>query len=213
MRTNSSSLYFLTRMVALQLLCLGLWWFVLYQPSLSVLRAAADFIFSLLLGSQAHPLLQVDSKGEWIFSIPVNTVVKDPVQPPAPTSVDSIDFAAPPENIAPFANGWFVYAGLALSVPLTRSSLRRALLGMCAQTGIGTLALFIYAEVNARGILASLHRSPEAFHVWILKLAYHIDYLVIPYAGPFLLLLLTHPEWPESNPVRGIRSGTRSRRG
>lgn len=45
------------------------------------------------------------------------------------------------------------------------------------------------------GILASLHTTLDPLYEWLLKYAYHIDYLVIPYASPFLLLLLTHSAW------------------
>jgi len=191
----SNTLYFLPRVVMLQFVCLGLWWSVLYQPSLLFLRSAATITFSVLFGNQRQPPLQVDSNGDWNFSVPVNTVVNDPVQHPGPRFVSSIDFAVPPENIAPFTAGWIVYAGLALSVPVTRSSLRRILIGVGAQTVISTLALFVYVEINGLGILASLHRTSDAFYLWILKFAYSIDYLVIPYSVPFLLLVLTHPEW------------------
>ena len=191
----NSAPFFLPRVVAFQLVFLGLWWSLLYQPSLRLLGSAANITFSILLGNQPEPPLQIDSKGEWNFRFPVNAVVNDPVQQPGPLSVGSIDFVSAPENIAPFTTGWLVYAGLALSAPLTRSSLRRTLIGVGAQTVINTLALFAYVQVNALGILASLHRTPDILGSWLLKFAYHIDYLVIPYSVPFLLLVFTHPEW------------------
>lgn len=195
MRQNSPARSLLLKTIGLQIVALGTWWLVLYQPSLVLLRVAVEVPFTFLFSRQSQPPLQVDSKGDWNFSVPFNTVVKDPKEGPGPKPVDSIDFAAPPENVAPFTTGWFVYLGLALSLPFTRANLRRTLIGMAIQTCVSALALFLYVEINARGILASLHASPDPFYEWLLKYAYHIDYLVIPYAGPFLLLLMTHPAW------------------
>jgi hypothetical protein len=159
-----------------------------------LLRVAAEVPLAFLsTGSQ--PPLQVDEKGEWNFSIPVNTVVDDPKEGLAPKPVQGIEFAAPPENVAPFSTGWFVYLGLALTMPFTKANWKRTLLGAGIQTALNSLALFFYAEINAWGILQSLSRAPDPLYMWLLKYAYHIDYLVLPYAGPFLLVLLTHSSW------------------
>ena len=192
----SSLGHFLLRAVGLQLVLLGLWWTVLYRPSIGLLRLTAEVPLTLLISNPSKSTLEVDAaSGEWNFSIPVNAVVKDSPQSNSPVSVDAIDFAAPPENIAPFTTGWFVYLGLALSVPITKNSVRRTLKGLLFQTGISALAVFTYAEVNARGTLAHMHRVADPVGLWFLNFVYHIDYLVIPYASPFLLILWTHSEW------------------
>jgi hypothetical protein len=192
---ESSSGYFVLRAVGLQLVLLGLWWTVLYRPSIGFLRLAAEVPFTFLTAHQSKSPLEVDASGDWNFSIPVDAIVRDSTQSSSPVSVDSIDFAAPPESVAPFTTGWFVYLGLAFSVPISRNSLRRTLKGLLFQTAISALAVFIYAEVNARGTLAHMHRVPDSLGLWFLNFVYHIDYLVIPYASPFLLILWTHPEW------------------
>lgn len=195
MLQNSPARNLLLRTIGFQIVALATWWLVLYQPSLMLLRVAVEVPFTFLLSQQSHPPLQLDTNGIWNFSVPMNTVVNDPKDGSSPRPVGSIDFAAPPENVAPFTTGWFVYLGLALSLPFTKAHPRRTLIGFAIQTAINALALFVYVEVNALGILASLHATPDPFYEWLLKYAYHIDYLVIPYAGPFLLLLLTHPDW------------------
>jgi hypothetical protein len=188
--------HFLLRAVGLQLVLLGLWWTVLYWPSIGLLRLTAEVPFTFLLTNPSKSTLEVDSStGEWNFRIPVNALVKDSTQSNDPVSVDEIEFAAPPENVAPFTTGWFVYMGLALSVPITRNSISRTIKGLFSQTAISALALFTYAEVNARGTLAHMHRVPDPLGLWFLAFVYYIDYLVIPYASPFLLILWTHPEW------------------
>jgi hypothetical protein len=194
--TESSLGHFLLRAVGLQFVLLGLWWTVLYQPAIGLLRLTAEVPISLLLTNPSKRTLQVDSSsGDWNFSISVNAVVKDSPQSNSSVQVDAIDFAAPAENVAPFTTAWFVYLGLALNVPITRDSIRRTLKGLLFQTVISALAVFTYAEVNARGTLAHMHRVPDPVGVWFLSFVYHIDYLVIPYASPFLLILWTHPEW------------------
>ena len=200
---------FLLRAVGLQLVFLGLWWTILYQPSIGILRLIAEVPLTLLVSAPSKRTLEVDSStGEWDFSIPVGAVVKDSTQTNEPVSVDAIDFAAPPANVAPFATGWFVYLGLALSVPVNRNSLRRTAKGLILQTTIGALGVFAYAEVNARGILVHMHRMPDPLDVWFLNFVYHIDYLVIPYASPFLVILWTHREWWTK--LIGSRAGERT---
>ncbi len=194
--TQSSLGHFLLRAVGLQLIFLGLWWTVLYQPAIGLLRLTAEVPLSLLLTNPSKRSLEVNSSsGDWNFSIPVNAMVKDSPQSDSSVQVDAIDFAAPAENVAPFTTAWFVYLGLALSVPITRESIRRTLKGLLLQTAVSALAVFIYAEVNAHGTLAHMHRVPDPAGLWFLNFVYHIDYLVIPYASPFLLILWTHPEW------------------
>lgn len=199
--------HFILRAVGLQLILLGLWWTVLYQPSIGLLRLTAEVPLTLLLTNPWKSTLEVDpSSGDWNFSIPVNAVVKDSPQSNSSVQVDAIDFAAPTENVAPFTTGWFVYLGLALSVPITRDSARRTVKGLVFQTAISALAVFTYAEVNARGTLAHMHRVQDPVGLWFLNFVYHIDYLVIPYASPFLLILWTHPEWWPK--LIGIRTGS-----
>jgi hypothetical protein len=112
--------HFLLRVVGLLLVFLGLWWTVLYRPSIGLLRLIAEVPLTLLLTNPSRSTLEVDSSsGEWNFSIPVNAVVKDSPQSTIPVRIDAIDFAAPSENVAPFTTGWFVYLGLALSVAIT----------------------------------------------------------------------------------------------
>src|SRR6202165_2944906 len=98
--------HFLFRAVGLQLVFLGLWWTVLYRPSVGFLRLTAEVALSLLLNASKSTLEVDSSSGEWNFSIPVNAVVKDSPQSDRSVQVDAIDFAAPVENVAPFTTGW-----------------------------------------------------------------------------------------------------------
>ena len=193
MPADNFSRFFWPRAVAIQLLLLGLWWFVLYQPSLVLLRVTAQIPFGLFTARQDREALEVDPSGEWKFSIPVSPFVR--YGPSGEETVSAIEFSAPAANVAPFTTAWFVYLGLALNVPLTRANLRRSLIGLAVQTVVSDLALFGYAKINALGIVTNMHRSPDALSLWLAKLAYHIDYLVVPYASPFLVLLATHPVW------------------
>ena len=195
MAADNFSRFFWPRALALQLLLLGLWWTLLYEPSLVLLRVTAQIPFALLTARQDRDPLEVDATGEWKFSIPMSAFVKDPANGKGPTMVNAIDFGGPAANVAPFTTGWFVYLGLTLNARLTRLNLRRSLIGIAIQTAISGLALFAYAEINAFGILTNMHSSRDALSLWLTKLAYHIDYLVVPYASPFLVLLGTHPEW------------------
>jgi hypothetical protein len=218
--SKSSLSHFVFRAVGLQIVLLGIWWTILYRPSIALLRLTAEVPLNLPLSNPLKSALQVDSSsGDWNFSVPVNAVVKDSTHSDGSVQVEAIDFTAPAENVAPFAIGWFVYLGLALSVLITRENLRRALKGLLFQTAISALAVFSYAEINARGTLAHIHRVPDPLSLWLLNFAYHIDYLVVPYATPFLVVLWTHPQWwakltgiPQiSSPVAAMRRPRSSR--
>jgi hypothetical protein len=147
---DSFSRFFWPRALALQLLLLGLWWCVLYQPSLAMLHLAAEIPFGLLPAKPDESPLEVDATGEWKFTIPVGAIVRDSTQSNAPVSVHAIDFSAPPENVAPFTTAWFVYMGLALNAPFNRANVRRTIIGLAIQTAVSGLALLCYAEINAR---------------------------------------------------------------
>ena len=45
--------------------------------------------------------------------------------------------------------------------------------------------------------------------LWLYKCFYHLIYLVVPYAGPFGIALLVHPEWRAYFVVREQRSLSR----
>jgi hypothetical protein len=230
MPQSSFGRWFWPRAVALQFLLLGLWWFVLYQPSLFLLRVVGEVPFTLFTPRQEKDALDVDTSGDWKFSVPVSPFAHDDENGRGRVIVNAIEFSGPSANVAPFTTGWFVYLGLALNLPLTRSRLRRTLLGLLLQMAAASLGLFAYAEVNAIGIATNMHPVPNAAVLWLTKLAYHIDYLVVPYASPFLILLLTHPVWwlfltkgsseaeaalksgDVSKPLQPVKKGSRGRR-
>ena len=59
--SESSLGYFVFRAVGLQILLLGIWWTILYRPSIALLRLTAEVPLSLLLGNPLKGALEVDS--------------------------------------------------------------------------------------------------------------------------------------------------------
>lgn len=187
----------LLRAAVLAPLALTVWWFLLKGVSLWLLRYLAFVPLGLLIAPSGYPPVRVDPKtGDWLFNVAVNADARD-LKTGERQRVDSVEFAADPENVAFFACGWFSYLALAFSAQaFRRGQATRVLTGICLQTGIGILCLVAYVYVNGYGSVINTPGN-SGLSMWLLKYVYHIIYLVVPFAGPFLVALLVHPEWRE----------------
>lgn len=183
---------------------MALWWFLLKGASLSLLRIAAFLPLALLIAPPDQPAVNKDvNTGEWRFNVAVNAPVTS-VQNGRTETVQSLEIAVDEDNVAFFAGGWFSFLALALSVwEFSKSAAKRLLAGLAVQTGINVLSLVAYVYINARGLEINdpLHPTPV---VWLLKYAYHIIYLVLPFAGPFGVALLVFPTWRELFQAAGV---------
>lgn len=173
---------------------MALWWFLLKGASLWLLRIFAFLPLVLFIAPPDQPAVRKDANtGEWLFNVSVNAPVKN-MQTGRTEVVQSVEFAADENNVAFFASGWFSFLALALSV--SRSGLKPLLTGLGVQTAVNVLSLLAYVYINARGLQMNDPVHPTAA-VWLLKYAYHIIYLVVPFAGPFGVALLVFPQWRE----------------
>lgn len=175
---------------------LSLWWFLLKGPSLWILRWAAYLPLLFFTAPQGGvPVTVNPATGEWIFSVSVQADGIDPATRQR-QHVESIDFAADPENVAYFAYGWFSYLGLALSAGAVGSGrkAKRLAKGLAVQTVVNVVCLALYVHINGYGTVVN-GQPGAADQVWLLKYVYYLIYLVIPFAGPFAIALLFHPEW------------------
>jgi hypothetical protein len=136
----------------------------------------------------------------------------------APQTVEDLGFAVDADSIAYFSSGWFAYLAAAVSAgALYPGKGKRWLLGLGLQTAVSVLSLMAYVYINAYGYVIN---SPQdaSLGMWRLNYVYHPIYLVIPFAGPFLIAMLVHPEWrkcfrlPEPPPARAATpAGSRGR--
>lgn len=185
---------------------MALWWFVLKGASLWLLRMVAYVPLGMFLApAGAQPVTVNPNTGEWVFNVAVHATVTRAGQ--APQTVEDLGFAVDADSIAYFSSGWFAYLAAAISAgALYPGKGKRWLLGLGLQTVVGVLSLMAYVYINAYGYVIN---SPQGAGqgMWLLNYIYHLIYLVIPFAGPFLIAMLVHPEWrkcfrlPEPEPV------------
>jgi hypothetical protein len=183
------------RAVVLAPLALAVWWFLLKGASLWLLRILAWLPLAVFIApADLDPVRVNPDTHEWVFNVAVNTVVMNPQTGDA-QHIGSVEFAADPDNVAFFACGWFSYLALALSAARpSRRQAKNLLKGLALQTVVNIFSLAAYVYINGHG---SLGNSPlsAGIVIWLYKYVYHLIYLVVPFAGPFIVALLVHPEW------------------
>jgi hypothetical protein len=192
------------RAVVLELTAMAIWWFLLKAASLSLLRCVAYVPLGLLVAPPGLPPVKVDpATGDWAFNVAVNAAGRN-LRTGEQQYIDSVEFAIGADSVAFFACGWFSYLALSLSAArLSRSQAKRILKGLALQTGISVLCLAAFVYINGYGSVINTTTN-RPFAIWLIKYTYHLIYLVIPFAGPFAVALLMHPEWrayfsPESD--------------
>ncbi|HWQ52130.1 MAG TPA: hypothetical protein VN442_00500 [Bryobacteraceae bacterium] len=186
------------RAAVLTPLAMALWWFVLKGASLWLLRLVAYLPLGLLVAPAGlDPVTISPTTGEWLFNVAVNTVGKD-LRTGKSQYIDSLEFAVGEDSVAFFACGWFSYLALALSAAAFsgRRQTKRVLLGVGLQTSINILSLAAYVYINGYGVVINTPNTTGTL-MWLFNYLYHIIYLVVPFAGPFMVALLVHPEWRE----------------
>ena len=174
----------------------ALWWFVLKGATLFLLRTLGSLALGLLIAPVGYDAISVNPQtGEWVFNVAISADVRNP-QSGEEKHVNSVEFAADKDkdNVAFFAVGWVSYLALAFSAnAFSKGQRKRLAKGLLLQTGINILSLTLYVYISAYG---SVINSPAAAsEVWWLRYCYHIIYLVVPFAGPFAVALLMHPQW------------------
>jgi len=184
----------LVRALFLAPLSLSLWWFVLKSPSLWLLHVLAWLPLGILIAPYGQSPIQVDSaSGEWTFNVIVNATGVN-LKTGIPEFVESMAFAVSADDVAFFACGWFSYFALALSAGMPPRWLRSTAIGLAVQSALNILSLTAYVYINGYGAVIN-PVSGQPFSIWLLKYLYHLVYLVVPFAGPFAIALLTHSAW------------------
>lgn len=176
---------------------LAAWWFLLQEASLWALRNLAWLPLALLIAPAGHDPIRVDPQtGDWICNVEVNTGARNQ-QTGQLEYVNSVEIAFRKTDAAAYASGWFSYLALALSTaPFSWKQAKRVLWGFGMQTAVNVLCLAGYIYILGYGTLINSPGSPD-MRVWWVRYFDHINTLVIPFAGPFVIAMLVHPEWRE----------------
>lgn len=183
------------RTAVLTPLILLVWWSLLVAPSLWLFRWVAYAPLAIFLAPPGYAPIEVNAgTGEWVFNVAVNADGVN-LKTGQPQHIDSVEFAVAPDNVAFFVSGWFTYLALAFSAAHGgRPNAKRLFRGIAFQTAISILCLSAYVYINGYGFIVKT-TSNRPFSIWLLEDVYHIIYLVVPFAGPFLIAVIVHPEW------------------
>jgi hypothetical protein len=176
-------------------IAMAAWWFLLKPASLWLLRILAWLPLAISVAPAHLDPIRLDTDThEWVFNVAVSGSVTNP-RTGAREPVESVEFAAPEDNVAFFACGWFCYLALAFAAAgVSRRQAKGFLKGLGMQTVVNVLSLAAYAYINAYGSVVNVP-GKAGLAVWLCRYFYYLVYLVVPYAAPFAIALLIHSEW------------------
>lgn len=179
---------FLLRGSALLIALLVLWWFVLLNPLLYLIKAGAEVCGSLVFGGPSHWITET-AGGDWTVEVPLEATIQPPPgQPGPPTHVHSIDFDLARSDAGAFTFGLPTFWALALAAPGVRRSLRPLILGTLVVSLLEIVLLLIFVEIFAHRTAAQW-APPDALAAWGLHFGDYLVVNVIPYVLPFVVAI------------------------
>jgi hypothetical protein len=183
---------FLLRGTGLLTGLLVLWWFVLVNPLLFLLRESVEICAGLVFGSSAMRLITETSNGDWTLEVPIEVTIPGSFEHPAPAHIHSIDFDLARSDAGAFTFGLPVYWAIILAVPGIRRGMRPLILGSLIMALVEIMLLLIFVEIFAHKMALQLSESQAAMSNWLLHFAEYLVVGVIPYAIPFLVAIRLH---------------------
>lgn len=196
-RPSSPQLRFLTRASLLLLALLALWWFVLLDPMLGLLRISAGLAIRALPGADATNTITVDAAREWELRLPMPSANPEKIGatplPPAaaPMKFRSIRLTLPPNIPNLLTLSLPLFWAVILAAPRARRLWRILVTGTAALVLIAPLSLLACA---AHRIRVNLYPSSSHLLGSLLAFASYLSIEVIPYMAPVLLAVSLHRE-------------------
>lgn len=192
-----ASLSVVTRAVALLPLMMTVWWFLLKGPSLWLLAKLSYLPLALLIAPVGQAPLKIQPRtNDWTFQVQVNSYGRNSKTNES-QYVEAISFSAEADSLAFFASSWFSYLALAVAAgALARGQRRQLLKGIGIETGLNVASVVAYAYINGCGAVLKTAAKTGGF-LWTLEYVYHLIYLVLPFAGPFIVAVSLHRQWQE----------------
>lgn len=185
---------FLLRGSALLILLLVLWWFVLANPLLFLLRGFLENFGSVILGGNPAELVQETASGDWSMRVPLEAVVPDPEKPSGLLQIHSVDFDIARSDVITFTFSLPVLWAILLAAPGIRHAGRPLLTGTLLVAVLEIILLLAYIEIFAHNAAAQSTHSQGALAAWFWRFSEYLVILVIPYAAPFLIAISVHRE-------------------
>lgn len=185
---------FLARSAALLIGLLALWWFLLLNPLLFLLRNSADIFGGIAFGEHSGKLVTEAPSGDWTFTVPWEAVIPDSPRQPGPARVHSIEFDLARSDAIAFTFSVPVYWAIALAASGTRRGFRPLVLGTVVVATLEIVLLLVFVEITAHNVAAQLFQSQGALAKWFLHFGDYLAVNVIPYTAPFLIAISLHPD-------------------
>jgi hypothetical protein len=175
MRLTKPHARFLLRGSVLLIASLILWWFVLADPLLALLR----WLVELLGGS--GKVVSLTASGDWTFHFAAGPRV--------------VYFDIPRDDVLNFTYSLPVFWAIFLAAGDFRRSLRQFAIGTAIVVAAEALMLLALVRIVSHEVAAGmLPGTQDAFGAWLLRLGKYVVVNVLPDAGPFLIALALHRE-------------------
>jgi hypothetical protein len=178
MRPVNPKTQFLLRGSILLIASLTLWWFVLLDPLLLLLR------WSVELTGGSGQVVGLTASGDWTFHFTAGRQV--------------VYFDIPREDVRTFTFGLPVFWAIILAAGDLRRALRPLAIGTVFVAALETLMLLATVRLAAHDVAAGMAPgAQDAFTAWLVRVGRYLVVGVLPDAMPFLAALALH---------RGLRS-------
>jgi hypothetical protein len=192
MPSASPQTRFLLRGSGLLIALLALWWFLLLNPLLFLLRGAVEVCGPLVFGADSSEFVRETPQGDWSVRVPLEVAARAsaPGQPGA-AAIHSVDFDIARADAIAFTFSLPVYWAIVLAAPGIRRSLRPLIYGSGIIAILEIVLFLAFAAIFAHKVADGLS-APGAAVDWPVRLGDYLVVAVIPYMAPFLIAFALH---------------------
>jgi hypothetical protein len=167
---------------------LTLWWLVLFNPLLGMLRDASELSGALLFSGPVPFHISETAAGDWTFRVPVDALLRDGVE----RRIHSIDFDLARADAGSFTFSLPVFWALMLAAPGLRRNRSALLWGTLLMAALEVALVLITADISAYSSLGQLMRLDDPARRWMLRFAGYLSVNAAPYVLPFAAALWLH---------------------
>jgi len=162
-----------------------LWWFVLMDPMLFLMREAIGVCGAAVSTSHSSLTVTETPNRDWTFEVPLEATVPRSMTNPTPRQIHSVDFDLARSDAGAFTFGLPVYWAVILAARGVRRSLRPLVLGTVVMAVLEIALALVTAEILAHKSLAQMLPAQGPIATWLLRFGEYLAVNVIPYVLPF----------------------------
>jgi hypothetical protein len=198
-RQASPQLRFLGRTVLVFLVLLTLWWLVLLDPMLFLLRGAGNLLVSALPGADSTFGITLDPQNDWSIRLPVSTALLRKWGAAqfseGPAVYRGIRLTLPRRIPNILTVGLPLFWSVILAAPITRRTGRILAIGSAVLAALAPPLLLVCAMQLARNVLLPGGAGAAGY---LIDLVAYLATAVIPCVVPVLLAVGLHRELRET---------------